>query len=310
MTDKKERFTDAWGFFTAVPESVIEMAPQLGAEAFLLFCYLRYMTNRERGCAWPSYDTIQKATGLRRAAIAEALNTLEHVRLLKRHRRFGASTEYELVPPPPVVRQVDCSSPTGGPSVVQQVDGTQDLSTQDQVTQTETPLAAPQRAATPPTSGPEPDPISGEDDFGPEEPFVRVPAGQEFDDESNPRGLWRHPKSETVRAWMAPFKRKSYASMGQKQQAEATLKLLTSGRINEEWIAYNIEKGSPLVGRIRVPRWSFDGFLKAIGNLEEFGDWSLKRANAGRGPGNAGEVVQTVEDREARYGNLPGGLRA
>jgi hypothetical protein len=153
----KDDLKDEIGFFTAMPERVIEMWRTIGTYAVALFLYLRYRTNKNRGCAWPSYSDIQQNTGMRRETIADAIKVLEGAGLLERTKRFGASTMYVLkIPEDPlhvavasspaggllegeedtsVVRQVDYSSPTGGPSVVRQVDGIQDLRIQDLNTQ-------------------------------------------------------------------------------------------------------------------------------------------------------------------------------
>lgn len=142
----KDSIQDEWGFFVALPEIVLEMAPKIGVDAVVVFAYLRMRTNRDRGEAWPGYDDIQIGTGLRRVRIARALDALEAAGVMSRQKRFGKSTMYRLHPPsvassssstgglvdqPTVVRQVDSSSSTGGLSVVRQVDGILDSSIQD-----------------------------------------------------------------------------------------------------------------------------------------------------------------------------------
>ena len=158
-----ERLVDEWGFLTPIPELVIERMAELGVDAFAVFCYLRYRTNKDRHIAWPGYEDMEKRTGLRRERIAAALRALELGGFLVRIKRFGQSTQYRLIRPPDVapqdeapsssptggllengpaatvVRQADSSSPdvrtvsspTGGLSVVRQADGIQDSVNQD-----------------------------------------------------------------------------------------------------------------------------------------------------------------------------------
>lgn len=92
---------DEIGDFTTVPETVIKMIPQIGAEAFSLFCYLRYRRNGKTGKAFPSYETIREDTGLNFRKIARSLRTLEATLLMRRTKRFGNSSEYTLTCPSP-----------------------------------------------------------------------------------------------------------------------------------------------------------------------------------------------------------------
>lgn len=125
------RLVDTIGNFTAIPNSIIEMGRELGPDAIALFVVLRFHSGRNQ-TSFPSYDTIQDRTGLTRRRIAIAIRKLESSGLLERKRRFGASTVYILKMPispagglieiEPLVQQVDCISPAGGLSLVQQVD--------------------------------------------------------------------------------------------------------------------------------------------------------------------------------------------
>jgi len=152
-------FIDEWGFFTPVPELVIEIMADLGADAFCVFCHLRYRTHRDRHVAWPSYEDIKRGTGLTAERVSGAIKALEAKGLLTRTKRFGQNTVYRLRPPqdvagpdasrrtgreladatpPSVLGQVDASSRTGrdqssdSPTPVLHLsDGIQDLSTQD-----------------------------------------------------------------------------------------------------------------------------------------------------------------------------------
>jgi len=128
------RLYDRIGQFTTIPNTVIKMWPALGTDAFILFVYLRYRSDKNDEC-FPSYDTISQDTGLRRNAIADGARVLIANGLLERRRRFGNSTVYTLRMPtisttgvlmeqedhPPLVSQVNDSSITGVPSLVQTV---------------------------------------------------------------------------------------------------------------------------------------------------------------------------------------------
>jgi hypothetical protein len=96
------RFTDEWGHFTQMPELVIERAVDLGTDAVFLFMYLRYRTNKERGCAFPTYDRMIEDFGWGRRRIKAAMDILEEKQLLIKKKRFQQSTEYYLVRPPDV----------------------------------------------------------------------------------------------------------------------------------------------------------------------------------------------------------------
>jgi DNA-binding transcriptional MocR family regulator len=131
----KNRLVDRIGQFTTVPNTVIKMWNQIGMDAFALFVYLRYRTDEHDEC-YPSYDTIQKDTGLRWARISAAVAKLEEAGLLERRKRFGNSTVYTLVMPPisppvelleesPVVHLSNYSSPPVELSVVRQEDTNQ-----------------------------------------------------------------------------------------------------------------------------------------------------------------------------------------
>jgi len=126
----KNRLFDRIGQFTTVPNTVIKMWNQIGLDAFVLFVYLRYRTDEHDEC-YPSYDTIQKDTGLRRARVSAAVARLEEAGLLERRKRFGNSTVYTLIMPPisppvglleesPVVHLSNYSSPPVELSVVRQ----------------------------------------------------------------------------------------------------------------------------------------------------------------------------------------------
>lgn len=91
---------DKIGSFTAVPNSVIQLWPVIGLDAFGLFTYLRFRTNSQSGDAFPSYDLIQAETGIGRRRIAKAIRVLEDHHLLERKKRFSQATIYTLTLPP------------------------------------------------------------------------------------------------------------------------------------------------------------------------------------------------------------------
>jgi hypothetical protein len=95
MSGKKpsDKLVDRIGQFTTIPNSVIELWSELGMDAMGLFMYFRYRSDKNDSC-WPSYDCMQKDTGLSRQRISDALKVLEEKGLLERERRFSNSTVY------------------------------------------------------------------------------------------------------------------------------------------------------------------------------------------------------------------------
>lgn len=91
----KKRLYDEIGQYTTIPNSVIEMWPEIGMDAFGLFVCLRYHTNKD-GEAFPSYDCISKETGMGRHRISAAIKVLRRAGLLECQRRFSSSTIYTL----------------------------------------------------------------------------------------------------------------------------------------------------------------------------------------------------------------------
>ncbi len=99
------KLSDEIGQFASIPHTVIKMCPEITADGLALFTYLRYRTNHDTGDAFPSYDTIQKDTGMSRRRIARALRALIDAGVATRKRRFSGSTIYSLVmPKPPISR--------------------------------------------------------------------------------------------------------------------------------------------------------------------------------------------------------------
>ena len=137
----KHRLTDKLGFFTAMPERIIEMMPEIGSDAVLLYLFLRYRTNKHRGVAWPGYNDMRSQIGWGKSRISNALHDLVNAGLVEKDKRFGASTVYTLLVPPQVVDsspgagQVESRSET---TVVPEQDGIQDAVNQDESPQTQT----------------------------------------------------------------------------------------------------------------------------------------------------------------------------
>ncbi len=142
----KTKLTDEWGFFTPVPELVIEAMPELGTDAVTLFMYLRYKTHRRKGSAWPSYTQISEATGWGRRRISNAIKALDAGGWLSKRKRFSNTTVYTLTRPPHVggassseMELMDAASnratepqkSRNGTTEVAERDATQDLTTQD-----------------------------------------------------------------------------------------------------------------------------------------------------------------------------------
>jgi hypothetical protein len=118
-----------------MPEGVIEMMPEIGSDAVLLYLYLRYRTNRYRGVAWPGYKDMRAHLRWGKTRISNALQKLVAEKLVEKDKRFGASTVYTLLIPP----QVGDSSPVAGQkesrnatTVVPEQDRIQDVVNQDE----------------------------------------------------------------------------------------------------------------------------------------------------------------------------------
>lgn len=95
---KKDSLVDQIGQFTTVPNSVIEIWNSIGLDAFALFVYLRFRSNKQDTC-WPSYQTISQETTLTRQRISNAISILETNQLLERRKRFSGSTVYTIKMP-------------------------------------------------------------------------------------------------------------------------------------------------------------------------------------------------------------------
>ncbi|HEX8278032.1 MAG TPA: helix-turn-helix domain-containing protein, partial [Segetibacter sp.] len=86
------------GMFAAIPHSFIKESKKLKFHSRWLYVALVYYRNSKNGKSFPSYDTIQQSTGLRREMIAKCLNELEESGWIKpRKKRYGNSNVYEVV---------------------------------------------------------------------------------------------------------------------------------------------------------------------------------------------------------------------
>lgn len=97
MSEKKISF-EKIGRFAMIPHSFIEEAKKLKVHTRWLYVALVFYRNTKSGVAFPSYDTIQELTGLRRQKISEGLTELEQSGWIKpRRRRWGNSNVYQVV---------------------------------------------------------------------------------------------------------------------------------------------------------------------------------------------------------------------
>lgn len=98
--ESNERLVDKIGQFITIPFSFIREAKELSFHARWLFVTLRFYTNRQSGNAFPSYETIQELTGMRREMIAKSIRELADKGWLTKRRRFSRSNLYTLNIPP------------------------------------------------------------------------------------------------------------------------------------------------------------------------------------------------------------------
>lgn len=75
----------------------IENTAGLSSYAKWIYVCLKFRRNNGSGEAFPSYDDLQKLTGLNRSRIAAGLNELEAAGWINKRKRFGKSTVYRFV---------------------------------------------------------------------------------------------------------------------------------------------------------------------------------------------------------------------
>jgi DNA replication protein DnaD len=98
---EEESLYERMGAFVPIPHSFIKNSRELSFHARWLFVTLCFYTNRKMGVAFPSYDTIQQLTRMRREKIASSIRELEDAGWLRRQKRFNNSTFYEVLIPRP-----------------------------------------------------------------------------------------------------------------------------------------------------------------------------------------------------------------
>ena len=80
--------------FTKIPNRIIA-DPLMSAKEKIVLIAL-HLHARQTGRCWPSLPTLQRETGVRYNTILKIIRTLEKKQYLKKHRRHGNSTIYQL----------------------------------------------------------------------------------------------------------------------------------------------------------------------------------------------------------------------
>lgn len=78
----------ALNWFAGLPPEVLSHAE------FRLLSRLVWLHNEIENCAWPSYDYLEKKTGLSRGGIAKCMSSLEAKNIIKRKKIDGKTTHY------------------------------------------------------------------------------------------------------------------------------------------------------------------------------------------------------------------------
>ena len=94
----KHTLVDEMGPWVPLPESIIEMVPQIGTDAAFLMLYFRYRLNRYRDPekTWPGYATMSKEIGWGTQKISKIIKVLEEHNLITKKKRYGTSSEYTI----------------------------------------------------------------------------------------------------------------------------------------------------------------------------------------------------------------------
>ena len=85
---------DEIGPFVSVPNWMVERGEEIGYMGLALLLCLRYYANFPS--IFPSYNTIQRLTGLNRHQIAKTIRHLESLGMIERQKRFGHTTIYRV----------------------------------------------------------------------------------------------------------------------------------------------------------------------------------------------------------------------
>lgn len=96
MNENKISFEDM-GRFAMITHSFIEQSKKLKFHSRWLYVALVYYRNTQSGKSFPSYNTIQKLTGLRRQMISKGIEELWAEGWIEKKRRFGNSNIYDVV---------------------------------------------------------------------------------------------------------------------------------------------------------------------------------------------------------------------
>ena len=90
------KLSESIGQFTAVPNWVLGMIPEIGMDGLTMYAYL-LMRQGKNGSCFPAYDTMQSDLGVSRAKISRLLKILVAAGLIIKKRRFSASTIYTVI---------------------------------------------------------------------------------------------------------------------------------------------------------------------------------------------------------------------
>jgi len=84
------------GPFTVISNIVIQLIPEIGRNAFVVYSCLACRANSKGEC-WPGYDKLQEDTGLSRAPLAEAIKILVDTGLVQRKKHFSKASTYRVI---------------------------------------------------------------------------------------------------------------------------------------------------------------------------------------------------------------------
>ena len=237
------------------------------------------------GFCWPKQKTLAKMGKCGERYVREIIKDLKDRGLLLVYHRPGTSNLYRLKEFPQV------GDITGPPEPIP-----------------EELQALPDRVSKPikpsgtikePPSNPDTD---SQDELVPDDP-VYVDVGDEFGDKVNRniRPKWQHPKAEHMK-YMAPWKRKWFHNRGERSKANKLILLLEQNMIDQEWVDFMLKSGTkPRSEDSRLPRWSYDGFLNVVTDVEKYREWRIKVDNAKRHGEDASFDPTDLESIDARY---------
>ena len=96
-----DELTQAFGFFTPIPDEVIAAMPEIKTSGFAVYCYLMsriYSGKREGGDfkCWPGQDLIAKEMGISKPTVKAAVERLVEHGFVSIEKRFSGSIKYTL----------------------------------------------------------------------------------------------------------------------------------------------------------------------------------------------------------------------